>query len=108
MTFIFTTPKNLTENTTDKLKREVPISASSDPPKKKRRTEKADVTSMQRIDSYMSNTHLGRMRASGQLKQAPISKAFFEQAKRKKKKKKGVKSEKNLTQLKFLIKKKEQ
>ena len=97
----------LAENTTDKLKREVPISASSEPPKKKRWTEKADVTSMQRIN--ISNTHLGWMRASGQLKQAPISKAFFEQAKReKKKKKKGMKSkktEKNLTQLKFLVEK---
>ena len=36
----------LAENTTDKLKSEARISASSEPPKKKRWTEKANVISM--------------------------------------------------------------
>ena len=45
-----------------------------EPPKKKRKTKKADITSMERIDSYMSNTYLGKMRAAGQIQKAPISK----------------------------------
>jgi hypothetical protein len=82
-----------------------------EPPKKKRRTKKAGITSMERIDSYMSNTYLGKMRAAGQIQKAPISRTFFEKNKRKKKKKKngaktGAKSDSNLTQLKFLIGKK--
>ena len=82
-----------------------------EPPKKKRRTEKADITSMERIDSYMSNTYLGKMRAAGQIQKAPISRTFFEKNKRKKKKKKKgaktrAKSDSNLTQLRFLIGKK--
>ena len=59
----------------------------------------------------MSNTYLGKMRAAGQIQKAPISRTFFEKNKRKKKKKKngaktGAKSDSNLTQLKFLIGKK--
>ena len=82
-----------------------------EPPKKKRRTKKADITSMERIDSYMSNTYLGKIRVAGQIQKAPISRTFFEKNKRKKKKeKKGAKtrakSDSNLTQLKFLIGKK--
>ena len=79
-----------------------------EPPKKKRRTKKADITSMERIDSYMSNTYLGKMRAAGQIQKAPISRTFFEKNKRKKKKvaKTRAKSDPNLTQLKFLIGKK--
>ena len=66
---------------------------------------------MERIDSYMSNTYLGKMRAAGQIQKAPISRTFFEKNKRKKKKKKKVaktraRSDSNLTQLKFLIGKK--
>ena len=82
--------------------------------KKKRRTEKQDATSQQRIDSYMSNTFLGRMRATGQLKEAPVSKGFFERYKKiSKKAKKGVKIEpkkegdKQLKQLKFHVGKKD-
>ena len=66
---------------------------------------------MERIDSYMSSTYLGRMRAAGQIQKAPISKTFFEKNKRnKKKKKKGAKTgaksdDSNLTQLEFLIEK---
>ena len=79
--------------------------------KKKRRTKKAEITSMERIDSCMSNTYLGKMRAAGQIQKAPISRTFFEKNKRKKKKKKKVaktraKNDSNLTQLKFLIGKK--
>ena len=84
-----------------------------EPLKKKRRTKKFDITSMERIDSFMSNTYLGKMRAAGQIQKAPgpISRTFFEKNKRKKKKKKngaktGAKSDSNLTQLKFLIGKK--
>ena len=62
----------------------------------------------------MSNTYLGRMRATGQLKEAPVSKFFFERYKKKSKKaKKGVKIEakkegdKQLKQLKFLVGKKD-
>ena len=89
---------------------EAPIDLS-EPPKKKRRTKKADITSMERIDSYMSNTYLGKMRAAGQIQKAPINRTFFEKNKRKKKKKKKgaktrAKSDSNLTQLKFLIGKK--
>ena len=58
----------------------------------------------------MSNTFLGRMRATGQLKEAPVSKVFFERYKKKSKKaKKGVKIEpkkdghKQLKKLKFLV-----
>ena len=40
-------------------------------------------TSMERIDSYMSNTYLGKMRAAGQIQKASISKTFFEKNKRK-------------------------
>ena len=70
-----------------------------EPPKKKRRTKKADITSME------------RMRTAGQIQKAPISRTFFEKNKRKKKKKKKgaktrAKSDSNLTQLKFLIGKK--
>ena len=72
------------------------------------------VSVRQRIDSYMSNTFLGRMRATGQLKEAPVSKGFFERYKKKSKKaKKGVKIEpkkegdKQLKQLKFLVGKKD-
>ena len=61
----------------------------------------------------MSNTYLGRMRATGQIQKAPVSKTFFENNKRKRKKKKkgaktsGKSNDSNLTQLKFLIGKKE-
>ena len=48
-----------------------------EPPKKKQRTKKVDITSMERIDSYMSNTYLGKMRAAGQIQKAPISRKFF-------------------------------
>ena len=52
----------------------------------------------------MSNTHLGKMRAAGQIQKAPISRTFFEKNKRKKKgAKTSAKSDSNLTQLKFLI-----
>ena len=106
----------LVEDTEVKLEREEEIEAPdalSEPPKKKRRTKKADITSMERIDSFMSNTYLGRMRATGQIQKAPVSKTFFEKSKRKrKKKKKGAKTsaksdDSKLTQLKFLIGKKE-
>ena len=46
-------------------------------PKKKRRTKKADTTSIERIDSYMTNTYLGKMRAAGQIQKASISRTFF-------------------------------
>ena len=68
---------------------------------------------MERIDSYMSNTYLGRMRATGQIQKAPVSKTFFEKNNwKKKKKKKGAKTgaksdDSNPTQLQFLIGKKE-
>ena len=52
-----------------------------EPPKKKRRTKKTIITSMERIDSYMSNTYLGRMRAAGQIQKTPVSKTFFEKKK---------------------------
>ena len=100
----------LQEDTSDRVERAVPPELRQ-PPKKKRRTEKQDATSQQRIDSYMSNTFLGRMRATGQLKEAPVSKGFFERYK--KKSKKGVKIEpkkegdKQLKQLKFLFGKKD-
>ena len=104
----------LVEDIEVKLDREEESDAPNvlpDPPKKKRRTKKADITSMERIDSYMSNTYLGKMRAAGQIQKAPISRTFFEKNKRKKKKKKkgaktSAKSDSNLTQLKFLIGKK--
>ena len=44
-----------------------------EPLKKKRRTKKFDITSMERIDSFMSNTYLGKMRAAGQIQKAPIA-----------------------------------
>ena len=104
----------LVEDAEVKLERDEESEAPNvlpEPPKKKRRTKKTDITSMERIDSYMSNTYLGRMRAAGQTQKAPISKTFFEKNKRKKKKKKkgaktSAKSDSNLTQLKFLIGKK--
>ena len=104
----------LVEDAEVKLERDEESEAPNvlpEPPKKKRRTKKTDITSMERIDSYMSSTYLGRMRAAGQIQKAPISKTFFEKNKRnKKKKKKGAKtsakSDSNLTQLKFLIGKK--
>ena len=103
----------LQEDISDRVERVVPPELPQ-PPKKKRRTEKQDATSQQRIDSYMSNTFLGRMRATGQLKEAPVSKGFFERYKKKSKKaKKGVKIEpkkegdKQLKQLKFLVGKKD-
>ena len=97
-------------NSSEKKKMKRPMFCPS-PLKKKRRTKKADITSMERIDSYMSNTYLGKMRAAGQIQKAPISRTFFEKNKRKKKKKKkgaktSAKSDSNLTQLKFLIGKK--
>ena len=106
----------LVEDAEVKLEREEESEAPNvlpEPPTKKRRTKKTDITWMERIDSYMSNTYLGRMRATGQIQKAPVSKTFFEKNKRKKKKKKkgaktGAKSDNsNLTQLKFLIGKKE-
>ena len=103
----------LQEDISDRVERAVPPELSQ-PPKKKRRTEKQDATSQQRIDSYMSNTFIGRMRATGQLKEAPVGKGFFERYKKKSKKaKKGVKIEpkkegdKQLKQLKFLVGKKD-
>ena len=59
----------------------------------------------------MSNTYLGKMRAAGQIQKAPTSRTFIEKTKRKKKKKKKgaktrAKSDWNLTELKFLIGKK--
>ena len=56
----------------------------------------------------MSNTYLGKMRTAGQIQKAPISRTFFEKNKRKKKKgaKTRARSDSNLTQLKFLIRKK--
>ena len=103
----------LQEDISDRVERVVPPELPQ-PPKKKRRTEKQDATSQQRIDSYMSNTFLGRMRVTGQLKEAPVSKGFFERYKKKSKKaKKGVKIEpkkegdKHLKQLKFLVGKKD-
>ena len=102
----------LQEHISDRVERAVPPELPQ-PPKKKRRTEKQDATSQQRIDSYMRNTFLGRIQATGQLKEAPVSKGVFERYKKKiKKKKKGVKIEakkegdKQLNQLKFLIGKK--
>ena len=64
-----------------KLEREEESEAPNvlpEPPKKKRRTKKTDITSMERIDSYMSNTYLGRMLETGQIQKAPVSKTFFE------------------------------
>ena len=72
----------LQEDISDRVERAVPPELPQ-PPKKKRRTEKQDATSQQRIDSYMSNTFLGRMRATGQFKEAPVSKVFFSDTKRK-------------------------
>ena len=66
----------LQEDISDRVERAVPPELPQ-PPKKKRRTEKQDATSQQRIDSYMSNTFLGRMQATGQLKEVPVSKGFF-------------------------------
>ena len=104
----------LVEDAEVKLEREEENEAPNVLPefhKKKRRTKKAEITSMERIDSCMSNTYLGKMRAAGQIQKAPISRTFFEKNKRKKKKKKKVaktraKNDSNLTQLKFLIGKK--
>jgi len=70
----------LVEDSEVKLEREEGSEAPIDlpePPKKKRRTKKADITSMERIDSYMSNTYLGKMRAAGQIQKASISRTFF-------------------------------
>ena len=66
---------------------------------------KNNTTSQQRIDSYVSNTYLGRMQAIGQFKEAPVSKGFFERWKKSKPKpKKGVKLESKASDnLKFLI-----
>ena len=103
----------LQDDISDRVERAVPPEFPQ-PPKKKRRTEKQDATSQQRIDSYMSNTFLGRMRATGQLNEAPVSKGFSERYKKKSKKaKKSVKIEpkkegdKQLKQLKFLVGKKD-
>ena len=103
----------LQEDISDRVERAVPPELPQSP-KKKLRTEKQDATSQQRVDCYMSNTFLGRMRATGQLKEAPVSKVFFERYKKKSKKaKKGVKIEpkkegdKQLKQLKFLVGKKD-
>ena len=64
--------------------------------------------------NHAGTYYLGRMRATGQLKEAPVSKGFFERYKKKSKKaKKGVKIEakkegdKQLKQLKFLVGKKD-
>ena len=76
----------LVEDAEVKLEREEESEAPNvlpEPPKKKRRTKKTDITSMERIDSYMSNTYLGRMRATGQIQKAPVSKTFFEKKKAK-------------------------
>ena len=103
----------LQEDISDRVERAVPPELPQ-PPKKKRRTEKQDATSQQRIDGYMSNTFLGRIRATGQLKEAPVSKFFFERYKKKSKKaKKGVKivpkkgGDKQLKQLNCLVGKKD-
>ena len=56
----------LVEDAEVKLEREEESEAPNvlpEPPKKKRRTKKTDITSMERIDSYMSNTYLGRIYA---------------------------------------------
>ena len=66
----------LQEDISDRVERAVPPEFPQ-PPKKKRRSKKQDATSQQRIESYMSNTFLGRMRANGQLKESPVSKGFF-------------------------------
>ena len=71
----------LVEDAEVKLEREEENEAPNvlpEPLKKKRRTKKADITSMEWIDSYMSNTYFGRMRAAGQIQKAPISRTFFE------------------------------
>ena len=103
----------LQQDISDRVERAVPPELPQRP-KKKRRTQKQDATSQQRIESYMSNTFLGRMRGTGQFKEAPVSKGFFERYKKKSKKaKKGVKIEpkkegdKQLKQLKFLVGKKD-
>ena len=52
----------LKEDISDRVQRMPPKeSEPKQPPKKKCRTEKQDTTSQQRIDSYVSNTYLGRM-----------------------------------------------
>ena len=70
------------------------------------RTKKTDITSIERINSYMGNSYLGRMRAAGQIQKEPINKTFFEKNKRKKKKKGAktiAKSDSNLTQLTVIV-----
>ena len=97
----------LQEDISDRVERAVPPELPQ-PPKKKRRTEKQDATSQQRIDSYMSNTFLGRMRATGQLKEAPVSKGFIERYKKRSVKIEPKKEgDKQLKQLKFLVGKKD-
>ena len=78
---MFNIVKSLVEAAEVKLEREEESEAPNvlpEPPTKKRRTKKTDITWMERIDSYMSNTYLGRMRATGQIQKAPVSKTFFE------------------------------
>ena len=70
-----------------------------EPPKKKRRTEKADITSMERIDSYMSNTYLGKMRAAGQIQKAPISRTFFEKTSERRRKRKARRQERRVIRI---------
>ena len=78
---------------------EAPIDLS-EPPKKKRRTKKADITSMERIDSYMSNTYLGKMRAAGQIQKAPISRTFFEKtSERRRKRRKARRQERRVIRI---------
>ena len=81
----------LVEDAEVKLEREEDSEAPNvlpEPPKKKRRTKKADITSMERTDSYMSNSYPEKMRAASQIQKAPISRTCFEKNKGKKKKKK--------------------
>ena len=81
MTFLLNSNPKFVQDAEVKLEREEESEAPNilpEPPTKKRRTKKTDITSMERIDSYMSNTYLGRMRATGQIQKAPVSKTFFE------------------------------
>ena len=63
-----------------------------EPLKKKRRTKKFDITSMERIDSFMSNTYLGNMRGRSDLESTYKQNLLRENKRKKKKKKKGAKT----------------
>ena len=70
----------LLEDISNRIEQVVPP-ALPHPPKKKLRREKQKATSQQRIDSYMSNIYLRRMRASGQCERGTSEQGLFKRYK---------------------------